>query len=168
MRCSTCPRPNLTQADFYPNPKGRAGFRSECKHCWKKRNARHYGTHSQNIKQNVVKWRAANSKLHNKHNRGARWRLKMHLLWHYSGGAMVCACCITGIVEFLAIDHVDGGGNEHRKKISNGSGGTDHFYYWLKKKKYPAGFQVLCMNCNFAKSAFGICPHELVRQVMAA
>jgi len=169
MRCSNCARPNLTQADFYPNPKGRTGFRSECKCCWKERNSQHYGTHSQNIKQGVAKWRAKNPGIHNKHNRNARWRLKEDLLRIYSKGTMICACCMIGIVQFLAIDHIEGGGNAHRKKISGGrSAGTDHFYYWLRNENYPPGYQVLCHNCNFAKSAYGICPHELVRRVMAA
>ena len=30
---------------------------------------------------------------------------------------------------------------------------------WLKRNGYPAGYQVLCFNCNFAKHRKGACPH---------
>lgn len=56
--------------------------------------------------------------------------------------------------EIEYIDHINGNGSKHRKKLNN----TD-MYRWLIKNKYPEGFQVLCMNCNFAKGMYGICPH---------
>jgi hypothetical protein len=33
-------------------------------------------------------------------------------------------------------------------------------YRWLAKKNFPEGFQVLCANCNVAKSQNGVCPHQ--------
>jgi hypothetical protein len=67
-----------------------------------------------------------------------------------------CACCGDSTEVFLAIDHIDGGGNRHRKEIG-GSG--SHFYIWLARNDYPPGFQTLCHNCNWAKSRGG-CPHN--------
>jgi hypothetical protein len=55
---------------------------------------------------------------------------------------------------FLAIDHVDNSGAKHKKEI----GGAAYFYRWLRNNGYPPGFQVLCFNCNWAKSHGG-CPH---------
>jgi hypothetical protein len=66
-------------------------------------------------------------------------------------------------MEFLVIDHVFGGGNSHRREL--GYSGSP-FYYWLVKHGYPDGYQVLCHNCNFAKSHGG-CPHEKERSEAA-
>lgn len=73
---------------------------------------------------------------------------------HYGGK---CACCGETERAFLVIDHIHGGGNEHRKqeKIT----GANNIGAWLKKHGYPEGFQVLCANCNTAKEKEGGCPH---------
>lgn len=73
-------------------------------------------------------------------------------------GGYQCACC--GEIKhpaFMHIDHINGGGNEHRRQIGGHSGGK--FYRWLKKNNFPEGFQVLCADCNTAKGYFGECPH---------
>jgi hypothetical protein len=69
-----------------------------------------------------------------------------------------CACCGEVTTEFLGIDHIDGGGVQHRKELA--LQGT-HLYLWLKKEGYPEGFQVLCHNCNLAKGFYGVCPHQV-------
>jgi len=84
-----------------------------------------------------------------------RLKLKLDVLSHYSGGLFKCACCNDTHLEFLTIDHVDGGGRKHYKEI----GGTG-LYRWLRKNGYPKGFQVLCFNCNFAKHVYVTCPHQ--------
>lgn len=75
------------------------------------------------------------------------------------GGA--CTCCGETEQAFLTVDHVNGGGNEHRRSLGNGRiVGSSNFYRWLVKNQFPAGFQILCHNCNFAKSHNpGGCPH---------
>jgi len=80
-------------------------------------------------------------------------RLKELALVIYGEGK--CTCCGEGIMEFLTIDHIDGGGKEHRKEIGMGN----KIYHWLYKEAYPPGFQVLCFNCNCAKGIYGKCPH---------
>jgi len=87
-------------------------------------------------------------------------RLKREVLTHYGGCR--CACCGESEIQFLSIDHIHGGGTQHRKQI-----GRRSMYAWLKKQGYPDGFQVLCMNCNFAKGSFGQCPHERERGLAA-
>lgn len=52
----------------------------------------------------------------------------------------LCPCCDPDVME---IDHVDGGGNEHRREI-----GQSALYAWLKSNGFPAGFRVLCPTCN--------------------
>ena len=66
-----------------------------------------------------------------------------------------CVCCGEDTEVFLVIDHVDGGGNAHRREI-----GSHGLYYWLKRSGWPTGFQTLCHNCNHAKHVLGVCPHQ--------
>lgn len=77
------------------------------------------------------------------------------VLQHYGGK---CTECGELRPECLAIDHIEGGGNTHRKKIGKyGSG----FFKWLIDNKFPEGFQILCHNCNMGKHLNGgICPHQ--------
>lgn len=65
-----------------------------------------------------------------------------------------CACCGETTPEFLAVDHVLGGGRKHKRSLHN------HLYEWLVKSGFPAGFRLLCHNCNQARGAYGYCPHE--------
>lgn len=78
------------------------------------------------------------------------------VLTHYGGNPPKCACCGEARVEFLSVDHMNGGGSRHIRSI----GGGNMFYRWLVKNGFPPGFQILCMNCNCAKGRYGRCPHE--------
>lgn len=91
---------------------------------------------------------------------GKRYRVKTRLatLRHYSQGEPVCRCCNETTLEFLALDHIDGGGNAHRKSIR--PTGQASMYEWAKRNGYPPIFQVLCHNCNLAKGFYGRCPHS--------
>ncbi len=80
-------------------------------------------------------------------------RDKLIVINHYGGK---CSCCDVGDTDVLAIDHVNGGGTKHRKEI-NKTGSS--FRTWLIKNNFPDGYQVLCFNCNSAKTLFGGCPH---------
>lgn len=83
-------------------------------------------------------------------------RARKQLVFAHYGAE--CACCGEGMLEFLTIDHVDGGGHKHRRTGEIGNGG-DAFYRWLVKEGLPAGYQTLCWNCNSAKGIYGACPH---------
>lgn len=63
-------------------------------------------------------------------------------------------------MEFLAIDHIDGGGTAHRRQVGHG----DAFYKWLRAAGLPAGFRVLCHNCNLSLGFYGYCPHDNLRR----
>ena len=66
-----------------------------------------------------------------------------------------CAGCPETLPEFLTIDHVNGGGTQERKRFGTGVG----FYKHIIRQNYPNTYQILCMNCNWAKGRFGKCPH---------
>lgn len=80
-----------------------------------------------------------------------RRKLRASVLAHYGGK---CACCGESRDEFLSIDHINGGGDKHRRETKG------HVFAWLKRNGFPAGFRVLCHNCNMARGFFGYCPHE--------
>jgi len=77
--------------------------------------------------------------------RKRNWAIKEEAIQHYGGE---CACCHETALEFLAIDHVKGNGNKHRKEI--GLDGGVGFYKWLKRNNWPEGFRAMCHNCNMA------------------
>ncbi len=83
--------------------------------------------------------------------RGAEYRVKQkfNIIQHYGGK---CVECGTTDSVVLSVDHIDGGGTQHRKQLKK-SGTT--LYRWLVKNNYPEGFQVLCFNCNFKKYVEG-------------
>ncbi len=85
--------------------------------------------------------------------------LKIQIINHYSNGTMRCKCCSENLIELLTLDHMNNDGCEHRKKIGHNS---ITIYRELINKGFPEGYQILCHNCNWAKSRFGICPHANV------
>lgn len=86
-----------------------------------------------------------------------RLRARYRVLSYYSGGVPSCACCGETIFQFLAIDHIDGGGVKERKLLR--LSGSTQLYRYLEKEGYPPGYRVLCHNCNLAIGFYGYCPH---------
>ncbi len=110
-------------------------------------------------KENSIRmreWRAKNIQ-HSREYQNQYKRRKRQMVYDYYGGK--CACCGETQFEFLSIDHINGGGTQHRiKEKIRGTGMID----WLIRKGLPEGFQVLCHNCNQAKGYYGKCPHALL------
>lgn len=90
--------------------------------------------------------------------RKSRNNTKKTILIAYGGSNPECACCGETDIESLCIDHINNGGNSHRKIIRRLAGYS--FYVWLKQNNYPKGYRVLCMNCNDSLALFGYCPHK--------
>ena len=66
-----------------------------------------------------------------------------------------CVCCGENKIEFLAIDHINGGGSQHRKRDSRAT----QMSHWLKEQGWPDGYRILCHNCNLSIGFYGYCPH---------
>ena len=62
-------------------------------------------------------------------------------------GGPECINCGETFFYILCLDHINGGGQEDRKKRGSGN----NFYYSLRKEGWPDGLQVLCQSCNFLK-----------------
>lgn len=131
-------RQRQQQADFY---EAHPGYKSAYDAAWHEKNP---GKQSAYMKKSNLK-------------------LKREVIDAYGGK---CACCGEITLVFLTIDHIDGNGAEHRRRMaaetgSNwGQAGTPT-YRWLRKNGFPEGFRVLCANCNCGRHwNGGTCPHE--------
>lgn len=98
-------------------------------------------------------WRADNAESRRVYEKNRREELRKRLLEHYGA---VCSCCGESEQSFLCIDHIDGGGEAHRKEVGFGT----KFQWWLVKNEFPLGFQTLCHNCNQCIWARGRCAHK--------
>ncbi len=159
--CTGCGR-DLPLSEYYP--KG-SGITARCKACIKKYNREHYLVMKDNpefIEHRRLysqKWHQRNRDRINARVAANHRKQRERCLEAYGG---VCSCCGEARYEFLAIDHINGGGGKHRREIGN------KITRWLIANDFPPGFRVLCHNCNQAIGHYGYCPHQKERSVVAA
>jgi hypothetical protein len=75
--------------------------------------------------------------------------LKRGVLAHYGNGKCACVKCGQTDIDCLSIDHIN---NDAHHRTSKHHVGGNNLYKKLMNKNYPAGYQTLCMSCNFKKS----------------
>lgn len=124
----------------------REGFK-RCQHCYDT-----YKAWQQKNPDSAVKAKKTFKNKHPHSERDRKRELRVAAIKAYGG---ICTCCKEIEPIFLAIDHVDGVKQEPYEKKLRG----DALYAWLKREGYPAGYQIMCNNCNWA-IRFGICPHK--------
>jgi len=108
-------------------------------------------------------WRKKNRERFKANQKRAYDNARMKVLTHYSSGTPHCKCCGETEILFLHLDHKNGDGADHRRKLMAENGyypGGNGLPYWLMKNNFPEGFQVLCANCNLAKRQNKTCPHQ--------
>lgn len=151
MDIRVCTKCNKTQpADFY-YPKRRI-----CKSCCREQMRQNYQervsrpgfreAERERSRRDYAKNPERYKRAHRKYER----KMRQEILDAYGGK---CVCCGETRYEFLAFDHINGGGNKHIKEIGR-------LVRWLRKNNYPLGFRVLCHNCNMAMHHFKVCPHQ--------
>lgn len=132
--------------------RGKTKISSICKKCKSNYSKKYYSIPKNKNKAREY-WRINKEKklaLGREH----RLRKRLKIIEQYGGR---CACCGENEQRFLVIDHINGGGNKHRKEFNLiGS----KFYHWIEKNNYPEGYQLLCHNCNMTKGIYGLCPHQ--------
>jgi hypothetical protein len=90
--------------------------------------------------------------------RSYRHKLRLEVFERYG---KVCYCCGENRWQFLALDHIEGGGNKHRLAISGDRNFSGYkFHLWLKRNNWPNGLRVACHSCNMATGFYGECPHQ--------
>ena len=136
--CNRC-KQSKEESEFYNRSGGTLNL-SRCKFCYKEYASRVY------VKEKTLKTARKSVR-----------KLKFEVLYHYSNGKMKCGCCGESNQKFLTLDHISGGGGEHRKQFGNSKG----VYRNLRKNNFPEGYQVLCFNCNCGRQHNnGVCPHK--------
>ena len=145
--CSHCQKTKPV-SEFGKSAQAKDGKRGWCFGCWNE-----YGN----------KWRRENPKRTKELRDASSKRRKEEV---YAAYGNRCVCCGETEKAFLVIDHINNDGAAHRRKMSQNwktgptnaisSGGV---YSWLRKNGFPDGFQLLCSNCNLAKTRVGKCPH---------
>lgn len=122
---------------FYKSTAYVGGFMSACKTC-----------KDAYDKNRVMTWGKEKRKLNQKNY---KLRLRQQLLTAYGNR---CACCGETTSEFLELDHINGGGNKHRKTEKR------DLYQVAKAEDYPKDkYRLLCANCNHSLGVRGYCPH---------
>ena len=120
----------------------------------------YYQKNKEYFRKKSLEWRQKNPEKYREYqNRKAREYNKQKKITVIEAYGGECACCGEKNKEFLAIDHIGGGGHQHIKK--NNFRGMQ-FYRWLIKNGFPGGFRVLCFNCNWSIGNYGYCPHQKV------
>jgi len=141
--CGECDTRYPLTKDYWNVDRSRStGFNSVCIEC---------------SKSNQNNWNDSNRELKRAYTKKSKDSARVAALKHYGGDSPCCKCCGETTLVFLCIDHIEGKGNSHRREV--GEGGS--FTAWLRRNGFPEGFQILCWNCNSAKSILGQCPHSL-------
>jgi hypothetical protein len=73
----------------------------------------------------------------------------------FAGYGGKCECCGESRFEFLALDHVNGGGRQERKTMS-----TIQIALRAIREGFPDKYRILCHNCNQSIGWYGYCPHK--------
>ena len=135
-RCPRCER-RKPLSDFHRNAARRDGVHTYCKAC----NAEITGA-------------KAGDPRHQEARRAQSRRRREKLVADLGGE---CACCGEDRYEFLQIDHINDDGAEHRRRLGRPNLATSDI-----RAHGLEHFRILCANCNFARGAYGECPHTRV------
>lgn len=150
--CSVCGETKEATNQFFGYMKtGKDGFNPVCRLCYRTKYQAAKAQWFQNQDPKAVRSEDT-AKI-----REWRLKIKQEMLDAYG---RKCVCCGVREEEFLTLDHI-GGRNEinHPWKAKAGAA----IYSKLKKLGWPKDYRLLCMNCNWAVRAGGICPHERQR-----
>lgn len=141
LRMKTCALCKLEKPVANFTPRKRGGYFSYCHPC------------------QVIRTRPKTDldrAAHSARNITYRAKLRSDALEAYGGK---CECCGESRSEFLALDHIDGGGTKERRELaSNTSSGV---YRLARDAGFPKDkYRLLCHNCNQSMGWYGYCPHQ--------
>ena len=91
------------------------------------------------------------AEIHKKRSK-EQWKNNRLIIINHYGGK--CNCCGESNPAFLEIDHIHGGGGQHRKIIGG------HITSWVIQNNFPDTLRLLCANCNRGTSRYKVCPHH--------
>ena len=140
--------------DYYNNNKER---RMALNTRWRKLNPDRVRASAQRhdakpeTKEYKRRWAAKNREKLRARSKRIMFEIRQRVFNGYGGK---CSCCGETERAFLSIDHVNNDGAKERREKTGGYG----FLSRIVKENFPPRYQILCFNCNWAKSHGG-CPH---------
>jgi len=150
-RCTNCKKVlSLSKYHRSKRRSGSYGYQSNCKKCSSEINKEYRVKNIDEVRRKGREYARQHKEEKGIKSKEDNINFKKAAFEAYGG--IKCSCCGVTDLVFLTIDHVNGGGARHRKKIKTS------IYKWLKDNNYPPGYRVLCWNCNWAE-AHGGCPH---------
>jgi len=167
-KCQNCRKAEVAYHDnadraakcCHCHKRNRADGFTTCQYCLDKHRARNeakkeqglcrYSANCRNRTENALAYCEFHRQRGIERNTARRYARRKLVIDTYGGR---CNCCGENEFKFLAIDHVNGGGQKEgafgpflvRRVIVEG---------------FPERFQILCHNCNHAKGIYGTCPHK--------
>jgi hypothetical protein len=150
-----------------PEVKAKAKARSQTPEV--KAKAKTYREKSENRSRQKERYQSSE---HKAKKNNARKDIRLNILQVYSkrlsnSDIPCCNCCgLNSHLDFLALDHIAGkrqmDSEPELVKLGYSSKlKSVELQPWIRKNNFPDGFQILCHNCNQAKSSYGKCPHEM-------
>ena len=134
---------------YYQTPKGKAWHEQYYVKNRSKINKKRLG---RNRKDEHLKYKEKR----NKCNRDWSHDLKQEWANAYGGK---CSCCGESILEFLTVEHTNHNGKEDRAARGFGP----KLLATLRKEGWPKeGYDIFCMNCNWATRNKKVCPHRRI------
>lgn len=148
--CKRCGEERVA-SDFVVNRSAASGG-NICRPCRRKRDGERRAANREKFRADWRKWSDANPGRSREHSRAADAKLRSEVLAAYGGH---CECCGEQEQAFLTLDHVNGGGTQHRRRVHG------KVYAELRRLGFPRdGYRLLCWNCNWAHRLTGSCPHQ--------
>lgn len=127
------------------------GRKARCKPCARKWNKASYDKNPASRVAATLRWKAKKPAHVKAYMAERRLRIKAELVAGYGGK---CTCCGETSIEFLTLEHLNGGGRAHRAIKDSLA-----IFNEVIKSNFPSEYTILCMNCNFAKRFGKECPH---------
>lgn len=149
--CTICGVAKPKETDFYFRRRDNCYY-AWCKECCKARTRQRW--HGERHDEIAAHENAA--------MKIKRVRIRRAILAAYGN---ICACCGETEETFLTLDHINNDGAEYRRTALGKRTRAGYWQYqWVIKHGFPAGFQILCMNCQQGKRMNnGVCPHQVRR-----
>lgn len=157
-RCSRCGQTKPLSEFHKKSGVKSTGVNSMCKKCNIEHAKKYYYEHQEEVSKKNCEHSKNNPQIAKRAHEKRIKRLRSEAIQFFGP----CECCGEDRWEFLSIDHINGHGNEQRKRGRHKDGwellNDFHCMGWPEEIK--KSYRLLCMNCNFAIGHHGYCPHH--------
>ena len=150
-RCTRCGE-SKPLSEFWVERRRSDGRKGICAACSIIASRVQYRKNPQARVRDSKEWRKRNLERANATQSARITRRRLAVIAGYGGK---CICCGESDEVFLTVEHVNGGGRQHRKGRC-----SDWLYKLILDGNFPPEYTILCMNCNWATRKGKPCPHK--------